>query len=888
MAQFVPRPEPVTATDVVENLGAEMAARYAEAEERMIERVARLAAAGIDADEFPDVTDRLRILRELRAEGARIAEQLADPAEVRRIMAIAEAEGRQAALEQLAIGRQRPNLSGITGTTDRAVGALTLDLASGLENMSARITRWMPDAYQQVVSLVAPQVLAGVVTITQAQRQAAQRFLARGVTGFTDRAGRNWRIGTYAEMATRTAVHRAWTDANVGAMRDQAGIALVQIVIGLDACSVCAAHAGRVWSTDGTPAGTYTRPHAATGEPVTVTVAGTLDQARASGWDHPNCRCTVVGYFPGLTVPSASTHDPQAEADRDRLRELERRVRDLKRREAAAFDDITRQQLRRRIRGAQANIREHVATTGQVRKPYREQLGFSDGATGTPRTPTGTRPPTPSPSTPPADMAPELPALPVADDTPEWIRQHRAAAERLPADRRNIGRLNGRILDEAEARRLALEPLDSQRRVELDYQRKLRERRDLVDQVVERFRTDPDFITRPDWGDLTDTAQKLGIRTAPQRYAKDFTSGAARARIDKALAESEATASRLSARIDRVAAQNFRARVIDGRPDVTALGELGDATRDALDATLEAGRIVDDEIARRLARVPGRPTIPDPADIEQARARWNAAEAEWARAIREQADPADIGRLARIVDDSRNEWRELNIATARAREWDAVNRSRITREVLGELRDYGGGSRSTYVTESGRAASATLRDAMEDAAQKYPTAWNDEVADAFADVVLKPVKRGYNARGFEIGLSGTREGGANLARVAVHELGHSMERAVPGLSNLEWAFHYRRSAKVVDPSTGAASLARPVHLGRGFGKEERFVPDEWADNYTGKVYPRATNPVDDSWEVFTTGVESVFDGSPYFRRTGRITEPDDEFRQFILGVLSAL
>lgn len=425
MAQFVPRPDPVTATDVVENLGASMAARYAEAEERMIERVARLAAAGIDADEFPDVTDRLRILRELRAEGARIAEQLADPDEVRRIMAIAEAEGRQAALEQLAIGRQRPNLSGITGTSDRAVGALTLDLASGLDNMSARITRWMPDAYQQVVSLVAPQVLAGVVTITQAQRQAAQRFLARGVTGFTDRAGRNWRIGTYAEMATRTAVHRAWTDANVGAMRDQAGIALVQIVIGLDACSVCAAHAGRVWSTDGTPAGTYTRPHAATGEPVTVTVAGTLEQARASGWDHPNCRCTVVGYFPGLTVPSASTHDPQAEADRDRLRELERRVRDLKRREAAAFDDITRQQLRRRIRGAQANIREHVATTGQVRKPYREQLGFSDGTSGTPRTPSGTRPPAPAPSAPPtAEYSPEpleLPA-PVVDEPPAWIR----------------------------------------------------------------------------------------------------------------------------------------------------------------------------------------------------------------------------------------------------------------------------------------------------------------------------------------------------------------------------------------------------------------------------------------------------------------------------------
>jgi uncharacterized membrane protein len=89
-----------------------MAARYAEAEQRMIERVARLAAAGLETPD--DLADRLRTLRDLRAEGARIAADLADPQAVARIMAIAQADGTQAALAQLGIGATRANSSAIS------------------------------------------------------------------------------------------------------------------------------------------------------------------------------------------------------------------------------------------------------------------------------------------------------------------------------------------------------------------------------------------------------------------------------------------------------------------------------------------------------------------------------------------------------------------------------------------------------------------------------------------------------------------------------------------------------------------------------------------------------------------------------------------------------
>src|SRR5690606_17580412 len=164
-------------------------------------------------------------------------------------------------------------------------------------------------------------------------------------------------------------------------------------VIGSSACSVCASHAGRVWSTDGRPAGVYPMPHLTDDRTVDVVVAGPLSAAIANGWRHPNCRCTTVPYQPGGAMQPATVHSPEAEAARDRLRELERRVRDLKRREAAAFDDVTKADMRRRIRRAQRDIRAHVDETGIGRSNYREQLSFSDGRTPGP----GTTPRAPGP-----------------------------------------------------------------------------------------------------------------------------------------------------------------------------------------------------------------------------------------------------------------------------------------------------------------------------------------------------------------------------------------------------------------------------------------------------------------------------------------------------------
>jgi hypothetical protein len=149
------------------------------------------------------------------------------------------------------------------------------------------------------------------------------------------------------------------------------------------------------------------------------------------------------------------------------------------------------------------------------------------------------------------------------------------------------------------------------------------------------------------------------------------------------------------------------------------------------------------------------------------------------------------------------------------------------------------------------------------------------------------VRRGYNAGGKEITLSRDKhhKGSGDFGHVAVHELGHSMELAIPGLSNLEWAFHYHRSDKIrrVD---GTVELKPPAEIYAGSG--EMGYEDKWAADYTGKSYRRGGQVgAESQWEIFQTGIESLFEGSRYFDRVDRLGD-DAEFRRFILGVLSVL
>lgn len=106
-----------------------------------------------------------------------------------------------------------------------------------------------------------------------------------------------------------------------------------------------------------------------------MTAYPTLDEARAAGLMHCNCRHSVSAYQEGITRPMGDVADPEGYADTQKLRYLERQTRAAKRVQAAAMDDVASQAAGVRVRAYQAKIRDLVSTTTAKRQPVRERLG---------------------------------------------------------------------------------------------------------------------------------------------------------------------------------------------------------------------------------------------------------------------------------------------------------------------------------------------------------------------------------------------------------------------------------------------------------------------------------------------------------------------------------
>jgi hypothetical protein len=199
------------------------------------------------------------------------------------------------------------------------------------------------------------------------------------------------------------------------------------------------------------------------------------------------------------------------------------------------------------------------------------------------------------------------------------------------------------------------------------------------------------------------------------------------------------------------------------------------------------------------------------------------------------------------------------------------------KEVLEEVRDLGNGG-PKFV------GSAKANVVLEEARAVYPNDWLEKAQTAFPEIKTVSKTRGYwNFFGREIAISYDKSNGfKNGYSTAVHEMGHMFEASVPGLKELEFAFAHQRAA--LGPKRAK------------WASKEVGFQDKWRNLYSGKDYGYNVNS---SYEIFTTGIESVFSGSNMFEPTrlqsilhnpgiGPNAGTDDEFRQFILGVLFAL
>lgn len=279
---------------------ARVAEVYHRASEELVAVIARRLRIGLDASRH---RDQQRELQRLRRDAERVVAR-----------AIAAAPSTVAAVVEdayLAGHRSKGPVN------QRAVNALARATLGELDRAGPAMLRWADDVYRQVTAQTVQLAVAGVLTPQEATARAMDQYAAWGVTGFVDRTGAVWRVDSYAEMATRTGIQRAHLAGTVDRLQ-QGGRDLVVVSASPAGCPICRPHEGQVYSLSGSS-----------------TEFPPLDAA--DGLFHPNCTHSVSAYTRGLTDPPATPLSaPELYRARQRQRLLERRVRESKRRVAAA------------------------------------------------------------------------------------------------------------------------------------------------------------------------------------------------------------------------------------------------------------------------------------------------------------------------------------------------------------------------------------------------------------------------------------------------------------------------------------------------------------------------------------------------------------------------
>ncbi|GAA1455443.1 phage minor capsid protein [Nocardiopsis tropica] len=765
-----------------------------------------------------------------------------------------------------------------------AIEALATAVVRDVGRVVSNILRDALDAYRSAVAGGAARMLVGGQTRREATQAAWARLVQQGVFGFTDRANRRWRLHSYVEMAMRTASARAAVQGQDDRL-ETLGIDLVYISDHVQECSLCRPWEGKILHREFGPAGPLRVEHGLNDDVfLDIDVAGTIEQARAAGLWHPNCRHSMSGYIPGVTRVPVGRPDPDGYRARMRQRHIERRIRRWKEQAAAATTDRARTAANARTRAWQAAMRQHLADHPSLKRlRYREQPGAG--------------------STPPRDQAPDT-VTPIGPDVqPTLDGTGGEQVRRLPrTDDEQVVRQGDeqvpgqgtleeaaaeaeRERQEEERRRAAEEErlrLEAEARARMVASDPTRERINAVHAQLPR--------TAEDWAALIPTRSQSRLEETLEEYRT--TSARIHAQIDPRRRELEAAGTPTD-QIEQILDDEFGTdRILMNALDVEIremsealrnyqagnLDQISDYFRGELEATTDVVDYPTDDHGNLM---------PPPALLEQL------------------DGVLDVGH--RLLDDAEQamdsdpELIELRSARDRARDardWgaaDAVHpqiarrESEILRTVLASVVDLGG--HQQRVGDVANDAPSDWEEQLRVAEQYYPTSWL-RMADAGGPLDIVQADRQYYLQGSgdradRMAVNGNawrRYDGAfesSTHEVTVHEQGHRMEQHIPGLTYLEFALT-RREATQEDGNLEPLQRLRDLD-GGSYSHEEVTYRDFWANPYTGKTYEARNpgSPATGSWELFQTGTQDAW---------GRSSNTYTNFRgvPFVLGALASL
>jgi hypothetical protein len=338
-------------------------------ESLILEIIMKRISKGINNSSWYD--DKLADVFGLRNEISRLVQQYTDGMDdyVKELVTEAYTAGQYGASTDFTnAGRPIPSITTavLTSTApipERRIATLVGEAVGAVDAMKTNILRKTDDEYRKVVASTVSGTISGVETRVQTVQRVINELADRGISGFTDRAGRKWSMGAYADMAVRTAVGRAAMAGHEDRLTEL-GEDLVIVSQHPDECPLCRPYEGKIFSISG-KSDKYPP----------------LQKAKDGGLFHPNCGHVATAYFEGYTSPMpAKMGTPTDYVQKQRQRAIERQIRKYKNRAAVAMSPQAKKDAEAKLKKWQATMRDFTQKTGRRRKPERERFNF--GAAG--------------------------------------------------------------------------------------------------------------------------------------------------------------------------------------------------------------------------------------------------------------------------------------------------------------------------------------------------------------------------------------------------------------------------------------------------------------------------------------------------------------------------
>ena len=273
------------------------------------------------------------------------------------------------------VGEDPPNEDQFFGMNEKKLNALVESTTNDFKDIQQSVYRKMDDVYRQTIFKTAYQMASGTISLDKAIDKSVEGFLKKGIDCIVYKNGRHVNIADYAEMALRTASHRA-TLLGEGSKRDEMGVHLVFVSAHANACKLCLPWQGQILIDD-----VFSHPR----EDYIAKYKDKyklLSDAIKAGLLHPNCRHTLATYFEGVTRLPKKQDPVQALKNynnEQEQRRLEREIRKQKRIYAGVVDKADKKEASSNLRQAQKNLRDFLKEHPEFKRHiHREKIYDED------------------------------------------------------------------------------------------------------------------------------------------------------------------------------------------------------------------------------------------------------------------------------------------------------------------------------------------------------------------------------------------------------------------------------------------------------------------------------------------------------------------------------